>query len=190
MVRKPLALLRRFPRDRAGNVIIEFALGLPILFLLMVGLLDLGNYGLQKSALLQGAREGVHYGIVSSSDSANINTTAQNATGLTGVTATNTVFCECVSGTTVSCSTTCGSGNTLKQYLTVTTSKSFSSVLRVATLSFGSMGQWTPPTSLSACSPTSSRARPLTASSTAPSRVPAFGRISCRGPLTTDSIAF
>jgi Flp pilus assembly protein TadG len=150
MVRKLHFPMRRLSRDRAGNVIIEFALGLPILFLLMVGLLDLGNYGLQKSALLQGAREGAQYAIVAASESANINSTAQNATGLTGVTATNTLFCECVSGTTVSCSTTCGSGNTLKQFVTVTTSKSFSSVLRVATLSFGSMGQWTPPTSLSA----------------------------------------
>ena len=142
--------MRRAARDEAGNVIIEFALGLPILFLLMVGLLDLGNFGLQKSAMLQGAREGAQYGIVAYSESANINTTAQDATGLTGVTATNTVFCECATGATVLCSTTCPTGQTLKRYVTVTTSRSFTSVLGVTTLSFGSMGQWTPPTSVSA----------------------------------------
>jgi Flp pilus assembly protein TadG len=136
--------------DGRGNMMIEFALSLPILFLLMVGLLDLGRYSLYKSAMLQGAREGAQYGIMASTDTTNINTTAQNATGLTGVTATNNVFCECTTGTTVSCSSTCSGGGTLKKYITVTTTKSFSSVLSVTTMNFGGMGSWTPPTSLSA----------------------------------------
>jgi Flp pilus assembly protein TadG len=133
-----------------GNVIIEFALALPILCLLLVGLADLGRYGLQKSSLLHGAREGAQYGIVAHEESANINTTAVNATALTGVTATNVVFCECVAGTAVSCSTTCGSGQTLKRYITVTTSKGFASIIAAGTVSFGSFGSWTPPTSMSA----------------------------------------
>ena len=132
----------------SGNVMIEFALALPVIFLLMAGLLDLGRFSMQKSSTLQGAREGAQYGILAPDDSTNINTTAQNATGLTGVTATNTVFCECVAGTTVACTTTCTGGATLKKYLTVTTTKSFSSVLSVATISFGSFGSWTPPTSI------------------------------------------
>jgi Flp pilus assembly protein TadG len=143
--------------DRSGNVMMEFALALPILTLLMVGLIDLGSFGLQKSAMLQGARAGAQYGILvcSNSDtctaqSSNINSTAQGATGLSGVTATNSPFCECVTGTTVLCSTTCGSGQTLKRYITVNTTKSFSSVLAVATLNFGSFGSWTPPTVVSA----------------------------------------
>jgi Flp pilus assembly protein TadG len=143
--------------DRSGNVMMEFALALPFLTLLMVGLLDLGSFGLQKSAMLQGARAGAQYGILVCSDSttcaaqsSNINSTAQGATGLSGVTATNTPFCECVTGTTVSCSTTCGSGQTLKRYIRVNTTKSFSSVLSVATLDFAGFGSWTPPTSISA----------------------------------------
>lgn len=145
--------------DRSGNVMIEFALALPILTLLMVGLLDLGSFGVQKSAMLQGARAGAQYGILVCSDStactaqsSNINSTAQGATGLSGVTATNSPFCECVTGTQVACTPTpvCASGQTLKRYITVNTSKSFSSVLAVATLNFGSLGSWTPPTSVSA----------------------------------------
>ena len=136
--------------DRSGNVILEFALALPVLTLLVVGLLDLGTYSLQKSAMLQGARAGAQYGILDYSDAAKVNTTAQNATGLTGVTATTTWFCECVSGTTVACTTTCSGGATIKRYVTVSTAKSFDSVLTAATLSFGSFGSWTPPTSLSA----------------------------------------
>jgi Flp pilus assembly protein TadG len=141
---------RRLAGHHRGNLMIEFSLALPILMLLLVGLLDLGRFSLQKSAMLQGAREGAQYGIVAPTESTNINTTAQNATGLTGATATNTVFCECVSGTTVSCTTTCGSGQTLKKYVTVTTSGSFSSIMGAATTGFGSFGSWTPPTSVSA----------------------------------------
>jgi Flp pilus assembly protein TadG len=132
---------------------IEFALALPILFLLLVGLLDLGRFSLQKSALLQGAREGAQYGILASGESANINSTAQSATGLTGASASNNVFCECSNnlGTAVSCSgaSTCTGGATRKTYITVTTTVSFDSVVGAAT-SLGSFGRWSPPTSLSA----------------------------------------
>jgi Flp pilus assembly protein TadG len=154
VLRRPQGSLKSIPARLAvhdgGNLLIEFALGLPILFLLLAGLLDLGTYAIQKSAMLQGAREGAQYGMLNSSDSSNINTTAKNATGLTGVTATNSVFCECVAGTSVSCSTTCGSGKTLKKYITVSTTKSFNSILNTTTLSFGSFGHFTPPTSVSA----------------------------------------
>jgi Flp pilus assembly protein TadG len=131
---------------------IEFALGLPILFLLLVGLLDLGRFSLEKSAILQGAREGAQYGIVAPTDSTNINATAQNATGRTDVTATNSVFCECSSapGTTVLCTATCTGTAVLKKYVTVTTTAPFSSVLGSTTTNFGMNGSWTPPTSVSA----------------------------------------
>jgi Flp pilus assembly protein TadG len=149
---------RRLAGDRRGNVMIEFALGLPILFLLLVGLLDLGRFSLEKSAILQGAREGAQYGIIAPTDSGNINATAQNATGRTDVTATNTVFCECSSapGTTVLCTATCTGTAVLKKYVTVTTTAPFSSVLGPATTTFGMngpngwAGSWTPPTSASA----------------------------------------
>ena len=140
----------RLLADCSGNVMIEFALALPILALLVVGLLDLGSYSLQKSAMLQGARAGAQYGILDYSDAAKVNTTAQSATGLTGVTATTRWFCECVSGSEVACTTACSGGATIKRYVTVSASKAFDSVLTTTTLSFGSFGSWTPPTSLSA----------------------------------------
>ncbi len=148
-------LSRRLRADRGGNLMIEFALALPILFFLLVGLLDLGRFSLQKSAMLQGAREGAQYGIIAPTETANINTTAQNASGLSGVTASNVVFCECVSGTTVACTTsgsptTCAGGATLKKYITVSATASFSSVMGSASTAFGSFGTWTPATSVSA----------------------------------------
>lgn len=139
---------KRLTEDSGGNIIIEFALALPIIFLLLAGMLDLGRYGLQKSAMLQGAREGAQYGVIAYTDSANINTTAQNATGLTGVTATNSVFCECVSGTTVACTSTCSGGTSPRRYITVTTTRTFTPM--VSSLSFGAFGSWTAPSALSA----------------------------------------
>jgi Flp pilus assembly protein TadG len=140
---------RRLAVDRRGNFMIEFALALPILFLLLVGLVDLGRYSLQRSAILHGAREGAQYGIIAPSESDNINTTAQNASGLTGVTATNSVFCECVSGTTFSCTSTCTGGTSPRKYVTVTTSATFTSMLGSGTTGIGGYS-WAAPTTLSA----------------------------------------
>jgi Flp pilus assembly protein TadG len=143
-------VLKRFAAHSGGNIALEFCLAFPILALLLFGLLDLGRFSLQKSAMLQGTQEGANYGVHYPDDSSGINSTAQNATGLTGVTATNSVFCECTAGTTVSCSSTCTGGGILKKYVSVTTTKSFQSVLSSATISFGRFGHWTSPTSLSA----------------------------------------
>lgn len=147
----PLSLRRHsLAADRSGNVMIEFALTLPVLALLLVGMADLGSFSLQKSALLQGAQAGAQYGIIDPSVAANVNATAQSATGLTGVTATSSVFCECVAGTMVTCTTICDSGQTRRQYITVNTTKSFSSALSVATHAFGGFARWTPPSTVSA----------------------------------------
>ena len=99
--------------DRAGNVMLEFALALPILMLLTVGLLDLGSYSLQKSAMLQGARAGAQYGILDYSDAAKVNTTAQSATGLTGRHGHHDVVLRMrVRARRSTCTTTCSGGAT------------------------------------------------------------------------------
>ena len=140
--------LVRLAANRGGSLMVEFAVALPVLTLLVLGLVDLGRYSLQKSALLQGAREGAQYGSYSYGDTSAINTTAQNGSGLTGVTANSSVFCECTSGVTVSCSSTCSGGATLKRYVTVTTSKSFSSIVSVSAIN--GLRVWSLPTTATA----------------------------------------
>lgn len=157
-MRAACSFLRRLAGERRGNVLIEFTLALPILMLMMVGMLDLGRFSLQKSAILQAAREAAQYGMLAPDDTANIIATAENATGLTAITATSSTFCECSSapGTAVSCAATCTSPAVLKKYVTVTTSSSFSSVWGSTAATFGLngphgwTGAWTPPTSLTA----------------------------------------
>ena len=85
-VRRPAPLAA----DRSGNVMIEFALALPILVL--------ADGRAARSRQLQPAEVGDAAGRAGRgavrhhrrTDAAKVNTTAQNATGLTGVTATNT----------------------------------------------------------------------------------------------------
>lgn len=146
---KTLARCRSLASDRTGSVMLEFTIALPMLLLFVAGTLDLAQYGLQKSALLQGARAGAQYGMASPSDTANINLTAQNATGLTGVTATSSKFCECTSGVTVACGSTCTGGGVPKTYVSVNLTKTFTSVLARSSTTFGSVGTWIPPVSVS-----------------------------------------
>ena len=148
-------LLQRLWHRDGGNMMIEFALALPVLSIMLLGMLDLGRFGLDKSAMLPGAREGAQFGTLTpnspnltATDLTNVNTTAQGATGLTGVTASSSLFCECTSGSGVSCTSTCAGG--LKHYITVTTTRPFTSVVGTTGLNFGSMGRWVAPTSLSA----------------------------------------
>jgi Flp pilus assembly protein TadG len=142
--------LQRLAVDRGGNIALEFALALPILTLLLLGLLDLGRFSMQKSAMLQGAQEGANYGVQYPTDTSGITSTAQTATGLTGVAASPSVFCECTAGTTVTCGTTCTGSGVQKKYVSVTTTKTFTSVLSVTSMNFGKFGSWTPPTTVSA----------------------------------------
>jgi len=155
--RRPAPCLRGLARCEGGNVMLEFALALPILCVMLVGMIDLGRYGLQRAAMLEGARAGAEYAVFvistqsltawASPNTTATNTTVQNATGLTGVTATSSMFCECTAGTSIACTTTtCGSGAAPKKYITVQATKTFTSALTQATLNFGALGSWTPPT--------------------------------------------
>jgi Flp pilus assembly protein TadG len=152
---------RRLGRQDGGNMLLEFALVLPVLAVMLIGMADLGRFALDKSSMLQAARAGAQYGVsasqasitpasaLSSGDLSNVDATAVASTTLTGVTVSHALFCECTSGVTVACSSSCSAGGTLKNYLTVTTTRNFSSVMSRGGVTF-SFGSWTAPTQVSA----------------------------------------
>ena len=146
---KPWTLCRSLASDGAGSMMLEFTIALPMLLLLVVGMMDLARLGLDKSALLQGARAGAQYGMANPNDTANINRTAQNATGLSDVSATSNKFCECSAGVAVSCSSTCSGGGLPKTYINVSLTKAFTSVLAGPSARLQSVGIWIPPMSVS-----------------------------------------
>jgi Flp pilus assembly protein TadG len=157
---------RRMNSSDDGNIMIEFALALPILCVMLFGMIDLGRFGLQRAAMLEGARAGAEYAVfvlstttpaittwATTANETATNTTAQNATSLTGITATSTMFCECTAGTSITCTTTTcpSSGAAPKKYITVSTGKTFTSVLTRSISGFSTVvGGWTPPSAVSA----------------------------------------
>jgi len=56
-----LRTLRRLTERRAGQALVEFALVIPVFFLLMMGILDLGRIGLYFVAASDLARSGARY---------------------------------------------------------------------------------------------------------------------------------
>jgi len=60
-----------------GNNLVEFALVLPVLLMLLMGILDLGRAFYVYSAISNAAREGARRGIITPDDTAAIVTTVQ-----------------------------------------------------------------------------------------------------------------
>ena len=56
--------MRDTKHKQRGQAIGEFALVIPLLFLMIVGLLDIGRIVYVNNALAQGAREGARWGAV------------------------------------------------------------------------------------------------------------------------------
>jgi len=119
------------PRDR-GSALVEFALVLPFLCVILFGAIDFGRVSYHAMALTNAARAGAQYGAQSigkSSDVAGMRAAAlSSAAGDIGsVTATASQRCEC-DGTLIACTATCSGARRI--YVTVTTSKNFSTLTR------------------------------------------------------------
>jgi Flp pilus assembly protein TadG len=126
---------RRWTSD-AGSALVELAMTLPLLVLVMVGTIDLARVFYMGMELTNAARAGAQYGAYNpaqSGDFPGMRTAATGAVNITGVAATASRTCQCAttagafSGAT--CSTTCPSGQHLVVTVTVTTSKTFTTVV-------------------------------------------------------------
>ena len=106
---------------------VELALLVPVVALVLVAAADFARVYYMSTALVSAARAGVEYGAQSTtaaSDTAGMKQAALNdATNLSGVTATASKFCECPPSTShVSCSPTCSG---MEMYVQVNTSANF-----------------------------------------------------------------
>jgi Flp pilus assembly protein TadG len=99
---------KRTARQR-GQAIAEFAIVIPLLFLMLVGLVDVGRIVYINNALAQGAREGARWGAVqgrASSPAGLISVADEVKTRMTAVpNPTVTVTCDRLVTTTTDCST-------------------------------------------------------------------------------------
>jgi Flp pilus assembly protein TadG len=123
---------RTFIREDIGQAFIELALALPIFAILLIGSAEfaiLASAGIQIS---NAARAGVAYGAqnhVTASDTPGMQLAAtHDAPNITGLTATATQSCTCVSSvstTSITCSsanTSCVSPSRIVEYVQVNTS--------------------------------------------------------------------
>lgn len=116
-----------------GGAVVELALCLPILVLVALGTGDFARVFYTSIALSDAARAGAQYGahsIAQSGDTAGIQSAAQGAVNVTGITASGSRSCYCAANdgaafTAVACTATCSASQHLMVTVNVTASKTF-----------------------------------------------------------------
>jgi len=122
---------KHFLKNTKGTAAIEFALILPILFLLLSGVINFGLILINKTQLDAVVSSGMLYAFGVSGVPSAVNT-AMNATVLKNLslfgplTTTVTQFCQCLTGVNVPCNSTCMGGSSPGVYDQVTASSSVS----------------------------------------------------------------
>lgn len=122
--------------DQRGASIVELAFVTPVLLLLLIGVIDMGRAYYLSIEVANAAFAGAQYGVKSQDTSlTDIEAAATNdASDVPGISATATVGCECSNDATTAqspCSPTTPpacSGNTLVQYVQVSTTASYSTL--------------------------------------------------------------
>ena len=123
-------------RREAGLAIVEFALAVPLLLLLLVGLVETGRFAYYSILVGNAARAGVQYG--AQNDTNALDDTGMQAAATTdaqsiaNISATSGRLCQCNNGTTTTAlnctSGTCPSGYHRVVYVWVSASGTFSSL--------------------------------------------------------------
>ncbi|MBV8644303.1 MAG: pilus assembly protein, partial [Candidatus Eremiobacteraeota bacterium] len=99
--------LDRLRRDERGSALAEMAVVTPLLLFLLAGTVELGRFSTYGVGVAGAARAGVQYGaqnLATASDTTGMqNAATADASGITGVTATASQFCQCADGSTSTC---------------------------------------------------------------------------------------
>ena len=141
MGRLELPAARHDNNTTSGQSLLEFALMLPFLTLLSVGIAEIGRVAFVSMVVANAATAGVEYGAQNHSSAANITgmqTAATNDANYSGMTATATYGCACDTGSGTSCtypvpatsscsSLSCASGQVV-ECVQVTTTATFSPI--------------------------------------------------------------
>lgn len=132
---------------RAGNTAVEFALLMPVLFLLLAGAIDYG-WAINKEMQMTGAvRAALQYAERYNNNFASVDAAVltkiqqvvgdsltANGISSANVTTTVTEFCECSDGTTLSCALTCSGGSYPHAYIKVTADLTYTPFINFANI--------------------------------------------------------
>ncbi len=111
---------------RSGTSSLEFALLLPILLAMLVGLVDWGLAIDARIQLQSAVRAGAQYAMRMPTDTAGITAAVRAAASDRTLTVTNPViWCEC-SGSSTSCTSSCDAG--MQRFLSVSATQSYSPI--------------------------------------------------------------
>jgi Flp pilus assembly protein TadG len=122
-------------RNTKGQALVEVALTAPLLILLLLGAAELGQVAFAAIEVANAASAGVQYGAqttITASDTTGIQTAASDdASNLTGLTATSSFTCICSNGSASTCLPTDCSTSNIEEILTVKTQASVTPLIHL-----------------------------------------------------------
>ena len=135
VTRHPLtALLRRAAAADEGAAAIEFGILSAVMMIFLIGATDLGMAAYSDAQVQTSAQSGAEYAAAHTFDATAISNAVTNSTSASGISASPapTKFCGCPSAsgvTTATCGSTCADGSIAGNYVRVTATRSYSTMI-------------------------------------------------------------
>lgn len=99
-------------RDTRESTAVEFVLVVPVLLLFLGGIVDFGRAFYYRTELDQALRSGMQYALKAPTDGAGIVSVINQSTSVPISVLSPAIFCQCLDGTSVSCTSSCPVGQT------------------------------------------------------------------------------
>ena len=114
----------RWRRAEAGTAAIEFGLAMPLLFVILMGVVELGYAMYQAMQVTDSVEAGAIYAAKNGFDADKIAAAVRDATGTSGIAATPAPmqFCGCPDASgilEIACNATCADGKAAGQYVRI-----------------------------------------------------------------------
>ncbi len=133
-LRRALASFATGDGATCGTAAIEFAMIGSVLVTLLLAGVDLGMAFYSDMQVQTSAQSGAEYAVLHGFNSGSITSAVTNATSASGISASPapSQFCGCVSGTAINattCGSVCADGMTAGTYVTVTATRSYTTLI-------------------------------------------------------------
>ncbi len=125
---QPAKMISRIWGSVRAAAAVEFAMIMPILTALIIGLVNYGLVMIEKMELTSAARAGAQYALFDNTDTDAIKQAVVDSTNLTIATTDVTTSCVCGDGTSTTCGVTC-TGASADQSITISVSESYTLLL-------------------------------------------------------------
>jgi Flp pilus assembly pilin Flp len=131
-MQKTVKAITCLPKDDRGVAAIEFALIMPILALILMGMVDYTLYLQKKLAIQQLSRQAAEYVVQGGQEAAagsDIIEQSSLFTDTPAITYDTDTTCECMSGLAVDCQGNCGGDDYMRSFFEVSISGTYTPIL-------------------------------------------------------------